>query len=44
VLAVTAIGDTIAAAQKRAYDAMARVHFNKMHFRRDIAHQAIRRS
>lgn len=44
VLAVTAIGDTIAAAQKRAYDAMARVHFNNMHYRRDIAHQAIRRS
>ncbi|HMO26047.1 MAG TPA: phosphoribosylamine--glycine ligase [Tepidisphaeraceae bacterium] len=44
VLAVTAIGDTIAAARKRAYAAMDKVHFNNMHYRRDIAHQAIRRA
>jgi phosphoribosylamine--glycine ligase len=42
VLAVTAIGNTIAEAQKRAYEAMALIHFEGMHFRRDIAHQALR--
>jgi phosphoribosylamine--glycine ligase len=42
VLSVTAIGDTIVDARKRAYQAMERIHFDGMHFRRDIAHQAIR--
>ncbi len=42
VLGVTAIGDTIAAAQRKAYDAMKLIHFDGMHYRRDIAHQAIR--
>jgi phosphoribosylamine-glycine ligase len=42
VLAVTAAGDTIGAAQKRAYEAMARIHFEGMHYRKDIAHQAIK--
>jgi phosphoribosylamine--glycine ligase len=42
VLGVTALGDTIAAAQKRAYDAMAKIQFDGMHYRRDIAHQAIK--
>jgi phosphoribosylamine--glycine ligase len=41
VLGVTAMGDTIAAAQKRAYDAMKQIHFEGMHYRTDIAHQAI---
>jgi phosphoribosylamine--glycine ligase len=43
VLGVTALGDTVADAQKRAYEAMALVRFEGMHYRRDIAHQAIRR-
>ena len=43
VLTVTALGDTIAAAQQRAYDAMQHIQFEGMHFRRDIAHQALRR-
>ena len=44
VLGVTAMGDTIAAAQKRAYEAMGKIHFEGMHFRRDIAHQAVKQS
>jgi len=37
VLAVTALGDTIAGARERAYEAVARVHFDGCHYRRDIA-------
>jgi phosphoribosylamine--glycine ligase len=44
VLAVTALGDTIADAQKRAYQAMAKIHFDGMHYRKDIGHQAIKLS
>jgi phosphoribosylamine--glycine ligase len=42
VLAVTALGDTYAEAQKRAYEAMGKIHFDGMHYRKDIAHQAVR--
>jgi phosphoribosylamine--glycine ligase len=42
VLAVTALGDTIAHAQKRAYDAIAKIQFEGMHYRRDIGHQAVK--
>jgi phosphoribosylamine--glycine ligase len=42
VLGVTALGDTIADAQRRAYAAMELIHFEGMHYRRDIAHQAMR--
>jgi phosphoribosylamine--glycine ligase len=42
VLAVTALGDTIADAQRRAYQAMGKIHFDGMHYRRDIGHQAIK--
>jgi phosphoribosylamine--glycine ligase len=42
VLAVTALGDTIADAQRRAYEAMRKIHFDGMHYRRDIGHQAIK--
>ncbi|HEY1685966.1 MAG TPA: phosphoribosylamine--glycine ligase [Tepidisphaeraceae bacterium] len=44
VLAVTAIGDTYAEAQKRAYEAMKLIHFDGMHYRTDIGHQAIRKT
>ncbi|HEX4631909.1 MAG TPA: phosphoribosylamine--glycine ligase [Chthoniobacterales bacterium] len=37
VLAVTALGETIAAARVRAYDAVSRIHFEGCHYRRDIA-------
>ncbi len=42
VLSVTALGNTIADAQKRAYDAMGKIHFDGMHYRKDIGHQAVR--
>ena len=41
VLAVTALGKTIADAQKRAYQAMEKIHFEGMHYRKDIGHWAI---
>jgi phosphoribosylamine---glycine ligase len=37
VLAVTALGSTIAAARSRAYEAVALIHFENCHYRRDIA-------
>ncbi len=42
VLAVTALGRTVADAQRRAYEAIQHIHFDKMHYRTDIAHQAIK--
>lgn len=42
VLSVTALGNTYAEAQKRAYAAMEKIHFEGMHYRKDIAHQAIK--
>lgn len=43
VLSVTALGDDIASAARRAYDAITKVHFDGMHYRRDIGHHALRR-
>jgi len=42
VLGVTALGVTVADAQKRAYAAMQKIHFDGMHYRKDIGHQAIK--
>ena len=42
VLGVTALGDTIAAAQQRAYEAVDRIEFEKCYCRRDIANKAIK--
>ncbi|HWB54837.1 MAG TPA: phosphoribosylamine--glycine ligase [Tepidisphaeraceae bacterium] len=42
VLAVTALGHSYAEAQRRAYDAMKLIHFDGMHYRKDIGHQALR--
>jgi phosphoribosylamine--glycine ligase len=36
VLGVTALGDTLDSAIERAYNAVAKIHFEKMHFRKDI--------
>ena len=41
VLCVTALGETVRAAQKRAYDAVDEVEFDGMQFRRDIGHRAL---
>ena len=43
VLAVTALGDSVRMAQKRAYDAIAGIHFDGMQFRRDIGWRALDR-
>jgi phosphoribosylamine--glycine ligase len=37
VLAVTALGSTLEAARARAYEAVSCIHFEKCHYRRDIA-------
>ena len=41
VLCVTALGETVRAAQKRAYDAVEKVAFDGMQFRRDIGNRAL---
>ncbi len=41
VLAVTACGATVGEAQKRAYAAVSCIHFDGMHYRRDIANRAM---
>jgi len=42
VLGVTALGDGIAGAVSRAYEAVARIRFDGMQYRRDIAARALR--
>jgi phosphoribosylamine---glycine ligase len=41
VLAVTALGETVAAARTRAYDTVSKIHFEGAHYRRDIALGAV---
>ena len=41
VLAVTALGDDLAAAKARAYEAVRQIHFPGMHYRSDIADKAL---
>lgn len=41
VLGVTALGDTLADAKRRAYEAVAKISFTGMHYRRDIADKAL---
>ncbi len=42
VLGVTAIGDDVAAAQKRAYAACEKIRFDGAYYRRDIANKALK--
>jgi len=42
VLCVTALGDNLRAARSRAYDAVERIRFDGMQFRKDIGHRALR--
>ena len=42
VLGVTALGDTIADAQKRAYQAAQKIHWQDCYYRKDIAAKAIK--
>jgi phosphoribosylamine---glycine ligase len=41
VLGVTALGNTVADARRRAYTAMGKIRFEGMHYRKDIGHQAL---
>ncbi len=41
VLGVTALGANFAEARERAYEAVGKIHFDKMYFRRDIALRAV---
>ncbi|MCA1979210.1 MAG: phosphoribosylamine--glycine ligase [Thiobacillus sp.] len=43
VLAVTALGDSVRMAQKRAYEAVSAIHFDGMQYRRDIGWRALDR-
>jgi phosphoribosylamine--glycine ligase len=42
VLAVTALGDSLKAAQKLAYEMAGRIRFEGMQYRRDIGHRALK--
>jgi phosphoribosylamine--glycine ligase len=42
VLAATALGGDLAAAQRRAYEAVAKIHFTGAHYRKDIADKALK--
>lgn len=42
VLCVTALADTVRAAQHRAYEIAADIHFDGAQYRRDIGHRAVR--
>ncbi len=42
VLGVTALGDTLADARRRVYEAVARIHFQGAFYRHDIAEKALR--
>jgi phosphoribosylamine---glycine ligase len=41
VLGVTALGNSVLDARRRAYSAMGKIHFEGMHYRKDIGHQAL---
>src|SRR5690606_35136396 len=43
VLCVTALGDTVTAAQQRAYQRVAGIQWNGAYYRKDIAYRAIAR-
>jgi phosphoribosylamine--glycine ligase len=44
VLCVTALGDSVKMARARAYEAVDRIRFEGMQFRKDIGHRALKRS
>jgi phosphoribosylamine--glycine ligase len=43
VLGVTAAGDDVRQARDRAYAAVEKIHFDGVHYRRDIASRALTR-
>ena len=42
VLGVTALGNTFVDARRRAYAALEKIHFDGMHYRKDIGYQALK--
>jgi phosphoribosylamine--glycine ligase len=44
VLCVTALGDSVKMARTRAYEAVERIRFDGMQYRKDIGHRAIKRN
>ncbi len=44
VLAVTALGESLADAKRNAYEAVAKIHFQGAHYRKDIADKALGRA
>jgi phosphoribosylamine---glycine ligase len=44
VLCVTALGDSVKMARARAYEAVERIRFDGMQYRKDIGHRALKRS
>lgn len=43
VLGVTALGKDIATAQRNAYNAIEKIHFDGMYYRKDIGDKAIKK-
>ncbi len=43
VLCATALGDTVAQAQRKAYELARRIHWNKLYYRTDIGYRAVAR-
>ncbi|MGD2119368.1 MAG: phosphoribosylglycinamide synthetase C domain-containing protein, partial [Chromatiales bacterium] len=43
VLCVTALGDTVTQAQRKAYELVRKIHWDKLYFRTDIGYRAIAR-
>ena len=41
MLCITALGDNVRAAQKRAYEVAETIRFDGMQYRKDIGHRAI---
>ncbi len=44
VLCVTALGDSVKMARSRAYDAVERIRFDGMQYRKDIGHRALKKT
>ncbi|MDX1353730.1 MAG: phosphoribosylglycinamide synthetase C domain-containing protein, partial [Thiomicrorhabdus sp.] len=43
VLCVTALGENVTAAQKRAYEGVAKINWDEVYYRTDIGHRAVSR-
>lgn len=43
VLCVTALGENVTDAQKRAYEGVSKIHWNEVYYRTDIGHRAVKR-